>query len=408
MWRARPDDPVDGIRRQVGRVRARRNGWIAQRAAYAFVAVLAAAATMLLLAALLVSPLAFGVTLVVIVLGVGLAAARVSAAALRAWVRVGPSAAWVDGRAGLDGRLATLLALGNRGAPFFRALLLETTLARRAAFEPHAVVPSAIPAIALCAALAALGALGLVVRLAPALEPRPLVVASGPGGPAGTPTGLFFLRRMVAAVASPDDPASRATEPPANAPIASAGAESETRTGLANLPGALQASLRRRLWGDEWARAGSADTGGDRATQTAAAEDARARAARTAAAAEKRDAGRRATPGDAQDGDVTTAGAGAAGAGTGSDPTLFGPATTDEIVGEGRFALGLAARVRSLETGPRPPTGDAPDAAPDAHPAIATRQPPDAPAHRAAVPAAYAAIVRETFTHRAPSEGTRP
>jgi hypothetical protein len=87
---------------------------------------------------------------------------------------------------------------------------------------------------------------------------------------------------------------------------------------------------------------------------------------------------------------------------------LFGPATTEEVVAEGRFALGLAARVRSLEIGPRPPTGDAPDAAPDAHPALATRQPPDAPAHRAAVPAAYAAIVRETFAHRARSNGDHP
>jgi hypothetical protein len=46
---------------------------------------------------------------------------------------------------GLDGGLATLLALGDRGAPFFRPLLVQTTLARRAAFEPHVVVPSAIP-----------------------------------------------------------------------------------------------------------------------------------------------------------------------------------------------------------------------------------------------------------------------
>jgi hypothetical protein len=407
MWRARPDDPVDGIRRQVGRVRARRNGWVSQRAAYALIAVLASAATLLLLAALLLSPAAFGAALVAVVLGVGAAAVRVSAGAVRAWVRVGPSAAWVDERAGLDGRLATLLALGHRGAPFFRALLLETTGARRAAFEPHAVVPSAIPAVALGTALAALGVLGLVVRMAPALEPRPIAVAGGAGGPAGTPTGGFF-RRMVAAVASPADPSSRATEPPTNAPIASTGATSETRGGLANLPAALQASVRRQLWGEQWARAGGVETSGDRATQTAAADDASARAARSSGTNGKRDDGRHATPGDPQDGDPTAAGGGAAGAGTGSDPTLFGPATTDEIVGEGRFALGLAARVRSLETGPRPPTGDAPDAAPDAHPALATRQPPDAPAHRAAVPAAYAAIVRETFAHRARTDGGRP
>ena len=132
MWRARPDDPVDGIRRQVGRVRARRNGWVAQRAAYALIAVVAGAASMVLLAALLVGPLAFGAALAAIVLGVVVAAARLGADAVRAWVRPGPSAAWVDARAGLDGRLATLLTLGQRGAPFFRALLAQTTLARRA------------------------------------------------------------------------------------------------------------------------------------------------------------------------------------------------------------------------------------------------------------------------------------
>jgi len=408
MWRARPDDPVDGIRRQVGRVRARRNGWVAQRAVYALVALLAGAASMLLLAALLVGPLAFGAALGAIVLAVAVAAARLSTAAARAWVRVGPSVAWVDARAGLDGRLATLLTLGDRGAPFFQPLLLQTTLARRAAFEPHAVVPSAIPAVALCTALAALGALGIVVRLAPALEPRPLAVASGAGGPAATPTGGFFFRRMVAAIATPADPSSRATEPPTNAPIASAGAEPDARGGLANLPAALQASLRRQVWGEQWARAGGAETGGDRATRTAAADEASARAGHAAGTDDERNAARRATPGDPQSGDVTTAGAGASGAGTGSDPTLFGPANTDEVVAEGRFALGLAARVRSLETGPRPPTGDAPDAAPDAHPALASRQPPDAPAHRAAVPAAYAAIVRETFAHRAGTDGGRP
>ena len=64
--------------------------------------------------------------------------------------------------------------------------------------------------------------------------------------------------------------------------------------------------------------------------------------------------------------------------------------------------------MRSLETGPRPPTGDAPDAAPDTHPALATRQVPDAPAHRATVPAAYAAIVRETFAHHPDPNGGRP
>jgi hypothetical protein len=118
--------------------------------------------------------------------------------------------------------------------------------------------------------------------------------------------------------------------------------------------------------------------------------------------ATRRDDGRRATPGDPR----TATHDRPAPARPARAPAAIRrssvPATTDEVVGEGRFALGLAARVRSLETGPRPPTGDAPDAAPDAHPALAHAPAADAPAHRAAVPAAYAAIVRETFAHRAP------
>jgi hypothetical protein len=407
MWRARPDDPVDGVRRQVGRVRARRNGWVVQRALYGAIALFGGAGALLVLTALLASPIVFAAAFVLSVIGLAAAVARVGAAGVRAWVRVPHGAAWVDEHAGLEGRLATLLTLGDRGAPFFRPLLVQTTLARRAAFEPHVVVPSAIPVAALCGALTALVALGVVVWVAPSLAPAPLLVGGiGGGGPAVTPTGGFF-RRMIAPVATPADPSERSTEASSNAPVASTGAARDGAGGLANLPGALQASLRRALWGERWARAGGARTDGD-ATRTVAADDAVARAAGKSGAGDGRDDGRRTTPGDPEEGDTTAAGPGVAGAGTGSDPTLFGPATTDEVVGEGRFALGLAARVRSLETGPRPPTGDAPDAAPDSHPALATRQPPDAPAHRAAVPSAYAAIVRETFAHRAPEEGSHP
>ena len=114
----------------------------------------------------------------------------------------------------------------------------------------------------------------------------------------------------------------------------------------------------------------------------------------------------RAAEGD--DADLTGPVAGAAGAGTGTDPDLFGPATMPEPIGEGRFALGLAARVRTVETGPRPPSGEAPDAARDVRPTLATRQRPDAPAHRATVPAAYAPIVREAFAHRTSAGGAPP
>ena len=86
MWRTRPDDPVDGIRRQVGRVRARRNGWVAQRALYQVVALGAVAAALLLLVALLASPIVFAAALVATALALVGMTVRIGTTAGRAWV----------------------------------------------------------------------------------------------------------------------------------------------------------------------------------------------------------------------------------------------------------------------------------------------------------------------------------
>jgi len=409
MWRPPPDDEVDGIRQEVRRARRRWNGYVVQRAAYGVVAVVAVAAALTLLLALVASSAAFIAALAGVALALIASACRLVAGAWRAWLGKARAPAWVDHRATMDGRLATLLELDGQPPAFFQPLLVESTLARRARFTPEEVVPSPVPGIALVAALVALGCVGMAVRLAPLLEPPPLAAVHGEGAGTASPPidGLGSLfRRAIAAIASPAPPGSDASGAPGNAAVGTTGPAAEDRTGFAGLPGALQASIRRRLWGERWAHAGPGAPGSTRARAGAADQQRASRERRTNAAGDADDV-RRATPSLDPGAEAPAAGT-AAGAGTGSDPDLFGPATTPELVDEGRFALGLAARVRTVQSGPRPPTGDAPDALPDARPTLAVRQRPDEPAHRVTVPPAYAAIVRDAFAHRGHEGDVQP
>ena len=399
MWRPPPDDDVDGIRQEVRRARRRWNAYVVQRGAYGLVAVAAAAAVLVLMLALVASPLVFVTALGAVAIGLAALAVRLTAGVWRAWIGAARAPVWVDRRAAMDGRLATLLELPTEGPALFRPLLTQTTLARRRAFSPEEVVPSPVPLIALAAAVGALASLPLAVRLAPLLEPPPLatVFAEGSGtAPSIDGFGRLF-RRVLSAMTTPASPDGDRSGAPARATNTAGGAADETPTTLRGLPAALQASIRRRLWGERWARAGDTAPGSARARAAAADERTPQRTRATNVPGEA-DAARRAAAESATGADVPAAG-GAPGAGTGSDPHLFGPATSPEPLDEGRFALGLAARVRTVPTGPRPPSGEPPDAEPDARPTLAARQRPDAPAHRATVPSAFAAIVRDAFAH---------
>src|SRR6185503_19287833 len=289
-------------------------------------------------------------------------------------------------------------------------LLVASNVERLASWTPERLVPSPMPTIALGSAIGAIALLALAIGMAPLLEPPPLTTVHGSGSGSGSGSriegGLASLfRRVLAATTSPT-PEGGDSGAPGNAAAGATGATSTEPTSLADLPAAIQASIRRRLWGERWARVGDTAAGDARARAGEADEQMR-RQAQRASTRHGDDAVTRAAPSlDPEAGSDALAAGAASGAGTGSDPDLFGPATTSDVVDEGRFALGLAARVRTVQSGPRPPSGDVPDAARDEHPTLALRQRPDAPAHRVSVPPAYATIVRHAFTHRV-TEGDR-
>ena len=403
MWRSPPVDQVDGIRRQVRRVRRRWNVYAVQRAAYGLIAAVAIAAALAVLTALVASPRWFVAALMAVTAGLVAASARLVGDARRSWIARARAAAWVDRRAALDGRLATLVDLDERAPRFFRPLLVTSNVERLSRWTPERLVPSPLPTIALGSAVGALALLALAIATAPLLEPPPLTTIPGGGSGSGSPIegGLASLFRRVLAATTAATPEGRDAGAPANAAAGATGATSGESTSLADLPAAIQASIRRRLWGERWARVGDTAAGDARARAGAAGEQMQ-RQARQSNTRYGDDAVHRAAPAtDPGAGSDAIAAGAAAGAGTGSDPDLFGPATTSDVVDEGRFALGLAARVRTVQSGPRPPSGDVPDAGRDEHPTLAVRQRPDAPAHRVSVPPAYAAIVRDAFAHPA-------
>jgi hypothetical protein len=408
MWQSPPVDEVDGIRRQVRRVRRRWNLFAVQRAAYGLVAATASAATLAVLTALVASSVWFVAALAALTAGLVATSVRLLRDARRAWVARARAAAWADRRAALGGRLATIVDLDDRAPEFFRPLLVASNVERLSSWTPERLVPSPMPTIALGSAIVALVLLALTIGMAPLLEPPPLATVHGGGSGAGSPIegGLASLFRRVLAATTSATPAGGEAGTPGNAAAGATGATSTEPASLADLPAAIQASIRRRLWGERWARVGDTVPGDARARAGAADEQIRRQAER-ASTRHGDDAVTRAAPSlDPEAGSDALAAGAASGAGTGTDPDLFGPATTPDVVDEGRFALGLAARVRTVQTGPRPPSGDVPDAARDEHPTLALRQRPDAPAHRVAVPPAYATIVRDAFTHRA-TEGDR-
>jgi hypothetical protein len=91
---------------------------------------------------------------------------------------------------------------------------------------------------------------------------------------------------------------------------------------------------------------------------------------------------------------------GGATAGDGAGPALYGKPDVDTGAATASFELSLAARMRALRGGDRPPGGPAPPADPDARPELAGDQRRESAAHRMAVPAAYEPVVREVFAHR--------
>jgi hypothetical protein len=425
---------VAAVEAQLRRVRRRWNARELQRVVGLLVALAAGAGIVVALLALLAPPAAFAVVGGAAALAGGLAAAGVLRDGIHRRLSAGRAAVAVDRRARLRGTLATLLEPAPAGRDdFFLPLLRAQNAARLPAWRPTALVPRLVPWGTVAVATASVATLLLLLALAPALAPAPGArdAATATGGFSRHGEGVSRDGRL-ADTADTDQPAADAG--PAAAP--GDGAED----GAVALAAAVQARIRDRLWGED-RRAPSA--GASPAAPRAGRPDDRPRRdgegepadgaehdwerARLASGGGRpapgrdppRDAPRRGDEGGPEgaraggarddDHDPRPAGRGdaAAGAGSGSDTELFGAPSADDTAESDTFALSLAARLRGGGPAARPPTGAPPPAAADARPALAARQPDEAPVRRTPIPPGWEAIVRSVFArHPQSQEGT--
>jgi len=392
MWRS-PPTAVDELLQQIRRVRRRRNVRAAQVAIYGVTAVLGVAASLVTVLALGVAAGPFVLGALVVGFTSAVAVGCVVRAAWRSWLRTDRAARWIDATAHLGGRLATLVALDHVDGAF-GPLLVAQTLDSRAAWRPERLVERQIPGLALGAALMAVASLVLVVALAPRFAPR-------------TSEVVWIDRPIASLDADAQDGASDVPERLAISPVAgtpargdgslgAAGGGARDRAGQTEHAPSLQDRIRRRVWGagaggaagsgsgagpgDHAATNAGFGTTGDRGASDRPASDAEARAA------------------DPQEATSGAPGGSTTGAGDGTDPELFA-IPVEALAADGRFALGLGARVHGPRGEPRPPSGDAPDARPDAHPSLAGDPRELSLPPRATVPAEYEVIVRALFTH---------
>jgi hypothetical protein len=416
-----PSEAVEAVHHQVRQVRRRWNLREFQRGLYLLLGVAAAAVTVVLLLALR-APDALFVPAAAAVAAAAVAAATAAILAVRRhWLRVRDAATVIDRQSALGGRLATLVELDARppADPFLLPLLVEQNLGSLPAWRPRRLVARAVPLRELGAALGTAGALLAALALAPMLAPVPPeppgggIVLRGDGSGRRLPARALHIEPEEVQPVPGEDPVSGMLRPGA----------------LDGDPQALQERIRDAVWGEGWERvrtvtapgartarerrpverhpgsansprggAGARAEGGRRASgdeEGGASEDAEGRGRAAALAAARRTGTARAHTGHPADG----TGPAGSGAGTGSDPRLYAEPSDLVHTGGDPFVLGIRARVRVLRAGPRPPSGEAPEAAPDAEPRLASRPRLEAPVGRISVPAAYEPIVRRLFAH---------
>jgi hypothetical protein len=416
-----PPDPVEPMRRQVRRLRGRRNRYEVERALSLLVAIAAGAGTAIVLLALRADVRLFAAGASIVALAALLGAVAVLTGTRRRWLGRAHAPGWIDRRAGLEGRLETLVELDRRGAlpgeSFFLPLLLEENRRRLGSWDPAGILPRAVPWRALGTALGTTAALLLALLLAPRLAPPLPELFYGEAVPEGAGQRVAVPGRVLLAPSKARGPVERLAPPPPP-----------------SLTAELQERIRRRLWGRDWeaareamARMAAAEQArGESERRSSAGRDsehgdadgrweiARSGESRGDAAARERAGAAGEEAGEREDGktarpdperrapadEATGAGDVARGAGTATDPRLLG-AATDPRGGRETFDLPIVARVRSLGGGPRPPAGEGPPAAPDARPDLGAGQRRDAPVAKMDVPPAYEDIVRHVFAHGA-------
>ena len=398
-----PPDAVRAMRRQIRRVRWRRNLYELQRALYLLIATAAAAATAVVLLALATRPAPFAACASGVAGAALLAALATVLATGRRWLRASRAPFWIDAQARLQGHLATLMELRPDHQARFLPLLVEENRRRLASWEPEELLPHPFPPAALGAATAAAASLMLALVLAPRLKPP---LPHEPLRPTRVPRAIPDTRRHVRR----DEPSQQ-------------GSENAEEGRHARGAGALQERIRHRVWGAEQqaadapARADASGSEVDAGAARPAGADGHERsweiARRPAPGAEHaagehgegalsgERAGADGSRAEASRAGTADAGTGhpAAGAGTATDPNLFGP-PTETGSGAGVFELPIGAHLRGLGAAPAPPAGEPPPAETDTRPDLAPRQRREAPVLRTDVPAAYETIVRRMFGHR--------
>ncbi len=248
--------PVDPLEQQIRQVRRRRNLLELQRALYLLIATVSGSAAVLVMLALGASARLFSVVAWSVGVAVLVTAAMLVLEARRRWLAAARAPAWIDARAGLRGRLTTLVETRSRAVrpadAFFLPLLTEENMHRLDGWRAARMVPRRVPRGALASALATTGLLLLALSLAPGLRPQaPEIIYSDRPveGLEASDEGDGLPDRIVVAPRPP----SRAKQNARTAGTETDG-EADEQSALARLGSALQDRIRRELWGDAWER----------------------------------------------------------------------------------------------------------------------------------------------------------
>ena len=127
---------------QLKGIRARINSLAAQYFAFSVLAIVVAGAAMVLAAALVLKPLGFLFTAIILAIVAFISIIRVTRIALRSSASPVKAASLTDDRGGLKGRLMTILLMSDSGqtSELWR-YLVEDTYGRRSEFEPAKIEP---------------------------------------------------------------------------------------------------------------------------------------------------------------------------------------------------------------------------------------------------------------------------